>query len=346
MVFLFAGAAVAAAWFAFNCLTEGQLVSPYYLPGTFPIRGGAWYERVLGQLISPSRGLLIFSPIFLLAFIGPVLKWRRGTLDRHDGLAIGATISLLSLHLGSSAWWAGHSYGPRFMTDVVPFLVYLCIYPLERLAEMPRSWTRTGLRAAVTGLVLVSVAMHLNGVTNQNLHRWNQQPRSIGDPSEYHRLWDWRHPQFLEGPIELPPNQLVEAVSKLWTPPPPRVARIAVFFDPAPRRPGFIWRMRAAEGLTLPLAWTPREIAERGGRVRFDVAAWSEAMGPRVLSIRAAGREIARWQLTADGRMATHEIALPMEFPASGEIGALLQIVVDDLPGLLRVAIVNARSKQ
>ena len=345
IVFLSAGAAVAACWIVFNWLTEGQFVSPYYLPGTFPIRGGAWYERVFGQLISPSRGLLIFSPIFLLAFIGPLSKWRGGTLDRHDGLAIGATISLLFVHLGSSAWWAGHSYGPRFMTDAVPFLVYLCIDPLERLAAMPRSWTRTGLRAAVTGLVLISVAMHLNGATNRNLETWNQKPRSIGDPSEYHRLWDWRHPQFLQGPIELPPNRLCQALSRLGSPPRPRSARIAMFFDPEPFRPGFIWRMRAVDGLAVPLPWTLQEIADLGGRVRIDVVAWSDDMGPHVLAIWAAGHEIARWRVRADGRMASYEIALPIEAVTSEESGAPLRVVVDDTPGLLKVAISNARGE-
>ena len=95
----------------------------------------------------------------------------------------------------------------------------------------------------------------------------------------------------------------------------------------------------------VPLPWTLQEVTDRGGRVRFDVVAWSEGMGPRVLAIRAAGREIARWRVSADGRMASYEIALPTETARSGAIGARLQVVVDDTPGLLKVAILNARSE-
>jgi hypothetical protein len=62
-----------------------------------------------------------------------------------------------------------------------------------------------------------------------------------------------------------------------------------------------------------------------------------------VLSIRSNGREIARWRSTTDGRMATQEIALPSEPLAPDSFAAPLEIVADDAPGLLKVAIANVR---
>jgi hypothetical protein len=339
IVFLSAGIAVAVSWVGFNVWAEGQIVPPYYLPGGFEIRGGGWQERVLGQIVSPSRGLLVYSPIFLLACVGPILKYRRGALDRNDGLAIGAAIALLLLHAGSVAWWAGWSYGPRYMTDVVPFVAYLCIDPLDRIAGLPRSATRSLCRAAVAILLLISVGMHANGAINQSTHRWNEEPAPIDDRSQFPRLWDWRRPQFLAGPFVLPPNNLRAAASGFWSPPPPKTARIAVFFDAAPLRPDFIRRLRASSGLRVAIPWTASAIERLGGTVHFDVVAWSNPAVSRALSIRVAGREYARWNLQPDGRRTVQSITIPVEQLTAAELDAPLEIVADDAPGLLKVAI-------
>ena len=82
----------------------------------------------IGHLISPSRGLLIFSPFFIMVAF---LLWKyMYYLKEYTGL-IFFSILLILLHLYAisnfSIWWAGHSYGYRFITDIVPWLVLLSI---------------------------------------------------------------------------------------------------------------------------------------------------------------------------------------------------------------------------
>ena len=78
-------------------------------------------QAFLGLLASPSRGLFIYTPflLFMLLAAKPAFY-----ADRH---LASTSILLLLFHtlLYSSFfhWWAGHSYGPRYMSETLPFLV-------------------------------------------------------------------------------------------------------------------------------------------------------------------------------------------------------------------------------
>ena len=84
----------------------------------------------LGTLISPSRGLLIFSPIVLYSLLGAyqVFKLRTRKDEQLIGSMTIAAIALLGSYFFFRIWWAGHSYGPRFTTDLMPILCYLISY--------------------------------------------------------------------------------------------------------------------------------------------------------------------------------------------------------------------------
>ena len=91
------------------------------------------FDLVFGSLISPSRGILVFSPIFLICLFSVALKIKNRTLDRFDVLCITVTLAYVGMIAISPLWWAGHSYGPRFMTDVVPLLTYLMLPSLQAI---------------------------------------------------------------------------------------------------------------------------------------------------------------------------------------------------------------------
>src|SRR5690606_4379982 len=123
----FGGLAIAAVA-AVHLATYGLLVPPYYLPSNQPI--APWSDLgaiALAQLASPNRGLLVFSPVAVFAFLGPIVALRRGRLGR---LEI-ASVAIVAVHWfaisRAGMWWAGHSYGPRFWSDVLPFLALLAI---------------------------------------------------------------------------------------------------------------------------------------------------------------------------------------------------------------------------
>ncbi|MDQ2855398.1 MAG: hypothetical protein M3R68_03650, partial [Acidobacteriota bacterium] len=117
----------------------GQLLPNYFRPGRLLF--GKFWTALPGNLISPSRGLLIFVPgIIFVAFL--LIRFRRQL--QHERLVVLA-ISAMVIHLivisGFDHWWGGHSFGPRLMTAFVPWLVLLSILGLN---AMLRSRTVAG----------------------------------------------------------------------------------------------------------------------------------------------------------------------------------------------------------
>jgi hypothetical protein len=179
-----------------NMVLFNALLPPYFAAsrlGSLTIS-----EALAGMLISPSRGLFIFSPILLLAIYGIILKRFRYGLEPLDW----ALILILVLHwVVVSAfvhWWGGHSYGPRFFTDIMPFIVYFLI-PVLSLIELKYESTgiRVGLSSLYAVLLLLSVLIHYRGATSVAAYNWNSVPDNIDRNPQ--RIWDWSDPQFLRG---------------------------------------------------------------------------------------------------------------------------------------------------
>jgi hypothetical protein len=74
-------------------------------------------EHFAALLVSPYRGLLIYSPIVLAAAAG-LLVAPRGSPTRLLGVTAFATFGVLLLVLSAFHYWtAGHAWGPRFLTS-------------------------------------------------------------------------------------------------------------------------------------------------------------------------------------------------------------------------------------
>lgn len=138
-----------------------------------------------GLLISPSRGLLVFSPLLL------VVLWSGGALRRHGwrGPLRWCALAALAQYLlyGSySVWWGGHTYGPRYMMDVLPLLVPLAAAGLAALR---------GRAATTLGTVALawSVVAAATGAFFFPHERWNTDPANVDRHHE--RLWEWSDPQ-------------------------------------------------------------------------------------------------------------------------------------------------------
>lgn len=190
-------AGVVLLFLAANLACYGAPLAPYHLAGLGEMSFGAEALRALaGQLISPGRGLLVYSPIFLLAPYGLWLKRRDGHKDTLDWYLVGMigahwlTISLF-IH-----WWGGQSYGPRLFASMLPLLVYFLLPVLARI-QTAGITRQKALAATLSVLVLASFLINLRGATAGAPFEWNGTPLSIDeDPS---RLWDWSDPAFLRG---------------------------------------------------------------------------------------------------------------------------------------------------
>ena len=180
-------AAVALPWVTLNYHLYDHLLPPYYRQSGFFSPDSHFGEALVGHLLAPSRGLFVYTPVFLFSAVG---LWRDLKAHKQFSLhvALGVIIVLHWIVVSSFAvWWAGHSYGPRFFTDLTPYFVFLLIPVVDQL-----KW-KTGGDRRFTGMfaagVAVSLIIHLAGATDSRVYQWNSWPVNVDlEPS---RVWDW-----------------------------------------------------------------------------------------------------------------------------------------------------------
>jgi len=133
-----------------------------------------------GLLVSPSRGLLIFSPVVLVAAAGirrSISEGWRSALP-WCSLALAAQYALYGSY---AVWWGGHTYGPRYLIDLLPVAVPLAAVAMAR----PRPG-RTATLAAAAALAW-SVAVAATGAFCYPHDYWNVDPSDID--RNHARLW-------------------------------------------------------------------------------------------------------------------------------------------------------------
>lgn len=152
-------------------------------------------EALAGHLVSPSRGLLIFSPVALVA-LWSTWRWRARGLDTaFVRLCLAAVVAHWLVVSFSCVWWGGGSYGPRLMLETVPFLAALAVTGWRRALEAPRASGTAQTGALVALSIAASVAAHAAGALSPAALQWNAKPVPLSHrPS---RVWDWSDPQFL-----------------------------------------------------------------------------------------------------------------------------------------------------
>ncbi len=187
---------VAVPFVAYNLSIYQAPASPYY-SGYQPSISSSFFEGALGNLISPSRGLLIFSPVLILAILGVALKLKRRTFDQLDGVLISVIILHWLVISDWGVWWGGTAFGPRFFTDILPYWIYLMIPAMAALSTLSgrRKLALVSITAVLAGF---SFFVHYRGVSaNEVMNEWHTWPISLGDRPT--RVWDWSDIQFLRG---------------------------------------------------------------------------------------------------------------------------------------------------
>src|SRR3954470_6396379 len=114
------------------------------LAGGYGLVGKAGYFRhdllagIGGLLLSPTRGLLVFSPFLLFL----VLAWRHLPRDRGERvlpLAMSAGVVLQLVVYAKADWRGGISWGPRYMTDLLPMLLWMLVPVVAALRGFGRA---------------------------------------------------------------------------------------------------------------------------------------------------------------------------------------------------------------
>jgi hypothetical protein len=180
----------------------GQIVPAQYLQsGGFELNPPGWLQALAGLLGSPSRGILVFSPVLFVVVIWLVRHRRLLPLPGLVGLAVAACALQLLLVASWKIWWGGFAYGPRLLTDLVPWLALLAMAGVVAWRRAGDSESAGYARVRGAELVVASVLLALSvwinwrGANSIATAWWNVVPVSVDtDPS---RVWDWSQPQFL-----------------------------------------------------------------------------------------------------------------------------------------------------
>ncbi|NTW09531.1 MAG: hypothetical protein HGA28_08195 [Anaerolineaceae bacterium] len=174
--------------------TYQMFLPPYFLPQRLGTNEG-FIDALAANLISPNRGLFIASPILLFSMLGIYLQYRKGRISlREIDLYLVLIIALHWIAISSfHNWHGGSSLGPRFFTDVIPYLAYFLIPVLED----GRFRTSRGWRIVFGLAALVSMLIHARYVTSIYPMLWNQKPVALIDAPQ--RVWDWNDLQMLRG---------------------------------------------------------------------------------------------------------------------------------------------------
>jgi len=182
-------------WCAFNLHVYGHPLPTYYRMSVFGELSPTLFEAMAGHWVSPSRGLLVYSPALLFSLWGIVMAVRERE-DRFLHLCLaGVVLAHWAAVSNAPWWWGGDSYGPRLMSDVTPFLIYFLAYAW---VKRPLWAAPIGRRAVFLAAALWSVAVNGVGAVSWAAYEWNGLPRSIEE--DHGRLWSWRDPAFLRRP--------------------------------------------------------------------------------------------------------------------------------------------------
>jgi Dolichyl-phosphate-mannose-protein mannosyltransferase len=156
-----------------------------------PFKGWYWQGRPIeslsGMLLSPGRGLFVYSPVFVFSVVALACAWRRGGDPLLRAIGVG-TLLVLAFYGKWKPWWGGATFGPRLLADLTPLLAF-ALHPWR--APLASSRVLRGLFAAV---LLWSVAAHAVGAFWED-RSWNAGPIFVDRAPQ--RLWSWSDNQLV-----------------------------------------------------------------------------------------------------------------------------------------------------
>jgi len=145
-----------------------------------------------GLLLSPSRGLLIYSPFLAAAFAGAFLAWKDPRYRAFRFLTV-ATVALWIPAFLWFDWWGGWTYGYRPIIDTAPLLALLCLPAVATLSS--RAFWRVSFALALAWSIFVQVL----GAFAYSAWGWNDRVidasgtrANIDLPAFRDRLWSFR----------------------------------------------------------------------------------------------------------------------------------------------------------
>ncbi len=131
---------------------------------------GAWRHfnpkyfayRFSGLVWSAGRGFIWYAPPLMLLPVGVWLFWKRH--GRVAALCMAITAAHLVFYALLLYWHGGGSWGPRYLTIALPFMVL----PLVAFLHTLRGWRTPWRTAALVATLVLAVPVQVGGVTIAN----------------------------------------------------------------------------------------------------------------------------------------------------------------------------------
>src|SRR5438067_773153 len=187
-VWLLAGAAVPlAALLYYNLDFIGHVAGGYALgkaPNEIFFRRD--WSGVPGLLVSPTRGLLVFTPLLIFVPVG-LMQRLRASSSRALAVALSFAVVAQLLLYSQTDWRAGVSWGPRYLTDLLPIMMWM-------LAPAPLV-----LRPLARSLLIMAMAMSV-GVQTVGAFWYTKTSDEIifaDNPASMRAAWNPRNVPFL-----------------------------------------------------------------------------------------------------------------------------------------------------
>ncbi len=188
MPWMIAGALAAFIPLAtYNVIAAGSLAGAYATAADRPFFMHSILPGIAGLLVSPGRGLFVFTPFLLFLLFGAKHLWNE--FRRHP-LAIALCLGMLLQILIYSKvdWRAGWSWGPRYLTDMVPILIWMLVPVVASLSRISR--------AVFITLVGVSIAIQTVGAFWYNNRSDVRIFAIVSGPDTWKAVWDVRNTPF------------------------------------------------------------------------------------------------------------------------------------------------------
>jgi hypothetical protein len=167
-----AASAAAVAWFNYAIFGDVRGVQAQGLDWRF-------FPGLAGELLSPARGLLVYCPFFALVPFGLARGWKHGWV-RLSLVYVAAHLGLIALW---PLWWGGTCWGPRLLSEIMPFLVLLLAPALEVFRR----------KYLLAPLLAWAVFLQFTGAFFYPRGYWDDRPPEAQGAGRY---WDW-----LDNPI-------------------------------------------------------------------------------------------------------------------------------------------------
>lgn len=177
---------------AYNLYFFGRLLGGYPAP-TFVGGGSAhsfflarWAVALTGSLVSPNRGLLVYTLWTAFSFWGAARLWKEKSLAWDRALILSLAV-IFTVQATGGDWWGGWCFGPRYLTDLLPFFAWFLVPVWTHIRAQPV------LRVVFAATVAVALWVQVVGAFYYPAGDWDGWPVNVS--FEPRRCWDWSDTQ-------------------------------------------------------------------------------------------------------------------------------------------------------